>query len=224
MSISKKILVTAHTGCMDTKMNSIESALKGVSEGADIVEVDVRFTESKVPVLSHDAVKDGNSESIVKLRSIIEIMKDYPNIMVNLDIKEAQGIGSLREMLYEDGIHHRVFFTGIEPNSVDKVREECPGISYLINFAPDPLKIRDGEYLKTLVEMVNNYGAIGINLNYSFATEELVKAFHEADKKVYVWTVDKEQDIKNMMQLEVDSITSRRVDTLINELKQSGMR
>jgi glycerophosphoryl diester phosphodiesterase len=215
----KKILVTAHTGCMDTKENSIESALIGISEGADIVEVDVRFTESKVPVLSHDTVSDENSESLVKLRSIIEIMKDYPNIMMNLDIKETEGIGSLKEMLYENGIKNRVFFTGIEPDSVDRVREECPGISYLINYAPDSLKIRDREYLKALVQMVSSHGAIGINLNYRFATEELVEVFHEADKKVYVWTVDNQQDIKNMMQLGVDSITSRRVNLLIKTLR-----
>jgi glycerophosphoryl diester phosphodiesterase len=223
MLINKKILVTAHTGCMDTKENSIESALTGIAEGADIIEVDVRFTESGVPVLSHDTVKDEDLESLIKLTSIIEIMRNNPNIMVNLDIKETQGIGSLKEMLYENGIKHRVFFTGIEPNSVDTVREECPGINYLINYAPDTLKIRDREYLKTLVEMVSNYGAIGINLNYRFATEELVQVFHEADKKVYVWTVDDEQHIKNMMQLGVDSITSRQVNLLVNTLKHEGM-
>ncbi|OQP06094.1 hypothetical protein B1691_17245, partial [Geobacillus sp. 47C-IIb] len=50
----KRPLITAHTGCMNTPPNSIESILEGIKAGADIIEVDVRATKDGVAVLLHD--------------------------------------------------------------------------------------------------------------------------------------------------------------------------
>ena len=43
---------------MNTKPNSIESISAGFDMGADITEIDIRFTSDGVPVLSHDDVNN----------------------------------------------------------------------------------------------------------------------------------------------------------------------
>ena len=65
------------------------------SRRSDIVEVDVRFTRDGVPVLSHDAVSPDAEASLVRVSEILRLMKEYPQIKVNFDIKETQGLRQL---------------------------------------------------------------------------------------------------------------------------------
>ena len=44
--MNKKPTVTAHAGCCGTEDNSMESLIKAVEVGADILEFDLRFTEA----------------------------------------------------------------------------------------------------------------------------------------------------------------------------------
>lgn len=46
--------VTAHSGCMGTKMNSIEYLEKATKSGVDIIEVDISITKDRTPILYHD--------------------------------------------------------------------------------------------------------------------------------------------------------------------------
>lgn len=222
--MAKKILVTAHTGCMGTKDNSVESFLAGVSSGVDIIEVDVRFTKQGVPVLSHDAFPDGTEDSLVKLSTIFELLSEHKDVMVNLDMKEKHELSVVGSMIHEAGLAARVFYTGIEPEWLDTVRRDSPGIRYLVNGEPDSAKITDPDYLSALVSAVINSGAMGINLHHRFITPEVVDAFHSAGSKVFIWTVDDEAGMKRMIELGVDSITTRNVDMLINILTEMGLR
>ena len=51
-------MITAHTGCLGTKANSLDSLRAALESGANAVEFDVRFQTDGTPVLSHDAVQD----------------------------------------------------------------------------------------------------------------------------------------------------------------------
>lgn len=49
-----KTLITAHTGCMNTPPDSIQSVLERINTGAEIIEVDVNVTKDGIAVLVHD--------------------------------------------------------------------------------------------------------------------------------------------------------------------------
>ena len=187
----KRILVTAHTGCLGTEDNSVASFLAGVFSGADIIEVDVRFSEQGIPVLSHDPVSYGTDHSLVRLSAILKLMEHYPHIMVNLDMKEKHGLRHIGKMIDEAGVRQRVFFTGIEAEATEMVRTECPGINYLLAVQPDPLRMNEAKYLSSIVDEVKSYGAVGINLYHRLVTTNLVCALHAANKAVvsgkYFW-------------------------------------
>lgn len=107
------------------------------------------------------------------------------------------------------------------PDSIATVQQECSDIPYLVNLTPRFWWLKYPDYLNNLVETVSNLKAIGCNLYYKSVTPQLVEAFHEADKKVYVWTVDDEKEMRRMIQLGVDSITSRRVDLLVKAVREA---
>ena len=46
---SRRPFITAHSGCMNTRQNSIDSITEGIRFGADIIEVDVNATSDGVP-------------------------------------------------------------------------------------------------------------------------------------------------------------------------------
>ncbi|TCL73306.1 glycerophosphoryl diester phosphodiesterase [Hydrogenispora ethanolica] len=217
-----KILVTAHAGCMKTAMDSLESVYAGVAAGADVIEVDVRFAEGEIPVLSHDPLEPGQDRRPVRLAEVLEYVEGQRGTVLNLDLKETYGLPSLMELLRRTGMAERVFFTGLEPRAVPEVQRAAPGIPYLVDYQPEPWLSANPSYLKILAVMVKELGALGLNPSYQYVTEPLVDTFHAAGLKVYVWTVNRLVTMNGLIRLGVDSITTKRVDLLVQALREAG--
>ena len=73
---------------------------------------------------------------------------------------------------------NRVFFTGVVEEFVESVRNGCPGIPYYLNYKPNFFKINSQNYIKELVKIVKECGAIGINMPHYYLSKKLVKIFH----------------------------------------------
>ncbi|HVJ48472.1 glycerophosphodiester phosphodiesterase [Desulfitobacterium sp.] len=200
--VDPKIWITAHAGCMKTKDDSLESVIAGIAAGADIIEIDLRFTEENIPVLSHDEINPEQAKDLIQLEEVLVVLKGYPNIMLNIDLKEIKGIRFMDQVLQKTDMKERVFITGLEPDLIEAINLENMDISYfldipyLMNYTPDMMRLNNQDYLSELVTKVNQLKAIGINLYYEYLTHELVDIFHEAGKVVCVWTVDDEAAIK----------------------------
>ncbi|TXT44442.1 MAG: glycerophosphoryl diester phosphodiesterase [Spirochaetes bacterium] len=52
--MGRRILITAHAGCMGTEPNSEASFKAAYASPADIVEADIRITADGIPILAHD--------------------------------------------------------------------------------------------------------------------------------------------------------------------------
>ena len=85
--------ITAHTGCMGTEDNTLESIQKG-AEYADVVEFDLNFTKEGVPVLSHDEPKGDEITFICAAK----IVKSIESLKVNVDLKS---VAKLNDVDYE---------------------------------------------------------------------------------------------------------------------------
>ena len=201
---------TAHTGCMGTNDNSLESIDAAVANGADIVEFDLNFTESGEPVLAHDAPKGGE----VTLDEAFKKVSEYENIMVNVDIKSTVNLPIVRTLAEKYGIFDRIFFTGVNDKFLDAVRSDGNGVPYYLNVDVKSESKRSAKYIQSLVDKVKNSGAIGINFNKKNATAELVKAFHNSELLVSIWTVDDEYNMYRILSYAPDNITTRNPDML----------
>ena len=200
---------TAHTGCVNTPDNSLESIEAGVKFGAGIVEFDVRFYNGDI-VLSHDEPKGGE----VTIEQAFLKVKEYEKLMVNVDVKSTQELHLVQDIAEKTGVLDRIFFTGIFENDTETVKRECPLVTYYLNTDVLPKSKHTPEYLQSLVDKVKNCGAVGINFKKTNASKKLVDAFHDAGLKVSIWTVSKEPEMYKILSLCPDNITTRRPDKM----------
>lgn len=202
--------ITAHTGCIDTAENSLESIKTGIENGAQIVEFDLYFTESGEPVLAHDEPK-GNEVTLSEALAYLRMFKDAK---ANVDVKTVDALEKVYTLARENNVHTRIFYTGVGEEDVEIVKANSPEVAYYLNVDVDKSKNTDEEYLLSLVEKVKNTGAIGINFNYKSASKELVDVFHENDLLVSIWTVDDEYNMYKILSFGPDNITTRHPDKL----------
>lgn len=206
----KDFTITAHTGCENTPDNSIGSVLKAFDSGADIFEIDIRFNENGVPVLSHDAPKGGE----VKLDEVFSLLADNKGMLCNLDIKATDELKAVLLCAKKYDLLDRIFYTGITEAFVECVKKETPEIFYYLNTDVASPEDHSSEYISSLVDKVKNSGAIGLNCYFGHVTEKLIEAFHESGLLVSVWTVNEETDMIRMMKMKPDNITTRKPSLL----------
>ncbi len=220
IKVPEGMTVTAHTGCEKTKDNSLDAITLGFGYGADIVEFDLNFDKDGKPVLSHDAPGD---KKCVTLDEAFLLVSGYNNLKVNVDVKSTEDLKSVVLCAEKHGISDRIFFTGIEKDKVDIVKEQAPGVVYYLNVAVDNGRKESPEYIDELIEEIKATGACGINLRYTGCTELMVNEFHKNGLLVSVWTVNKKSAMKKMLSLGVDNITTRKIKDLKEMISVAAM-
>lgn len=208
--------ITAHTGCMKTKENSLESLRVGAENGADIVEFDLYFAEKGEPVLSHNKPIGGE----IPLDEAFEYISKIENIKVNVDVKTCDALEKVYPCAQKYGVENRIFYTGVKDEFVEPVKKGSPEVEYYLNVTVKKSKNTDREYLLSLVEKVKNAGAVGINFNYKSASKELVNIFHENGLLVSIWTVNSKFKMRKILSFAPDNITTRKPDKLREIVKK----
>ncbi len=201
---------TAHTGCMGTKDNSLESIDEAIKYGADIVEFDLYFTADGEPVLSHDEPKGGE----ITLDEAFERVSRYNGLRVNVDVKTTDALDKVMPLAEKHGISELIFYTGIEESDVEAVLSDSPEVPYYLNVDVKTELNQSEEYIQMLVKKVKECGAVGINFSKKNATKKIVDAFHENGLLVSIWTVNDKGEICDILALSPDNITTRRPDRL----------
>ena len=205
--------VTAHSGCLGFPDNSIEAARAGVEAGADIVEIDLSFTDAGEPVLSHDGPKEG--EESAPLSALFAFLKEFPGVRANVDVKSTERLEKVAPLAEEYGVLGQIFYTGVGDELLGGVLEKSPSVPRYLNVDVDKERMTEIPYLESLAEKVKNAGCVGINLQYRGLSAEMVSVFHGRGLLVSVWTVNKEEDMPRVIALKPDNITTRRPDLLI---------
>ena len=206
--ITKDLTVTAHTGSMGTKANSIESIEVGAAN-ADIIEFDLNFLPDGTPVLSHNKPK---GTECVTASQAFEALSKCSGTLANVDVKTVANLPEVQRLAEEWGVLDRIFFTGVKMDFVEAVKRDCPKVSYYLNYNVDPAKNKSREYLATLVETVRNCGAIGINTNFRLASKELVEYFHSENLLVSLWTARSNTQVYKILSMLPDNITTIKPD------------
>ena len=208
-NIPPDFTVTAHSGAMKTKENSIESVVTGAAL-ADIVEVDVCFDAGGTPVLSHDLPPAADS---VKLEEVFRVLKERGPLKANLDLKAADDLPEIERLAESFGVLDRVFFTGVTEKMLPDVKGKT-AIPYYLNLPVNRLRAKNRKYVLSRVKKVKDSGAAGINFRHRSVTGLLTEVFHENGLLVSVWTVNREKDMKRVLLCGVDNVTTRDPETL----------
>lgn len=210
VNLPEGFTLTAHTGCEGTRDNSLEAIDKGAAAGAHIVEFDLNFNESGEPFLAHDKAEADS----VTLREAFEAVAKYENLRVNVDCKATDNLEIVTKLAEEYGILDRIFYTGISKEDVEAVKRQTPDIKYYLNTDVDKLKKNNEEYIRSLVKLTKDTGAVGLNIKFTTASKKMVEIFHEEGLEVSVWTVNEELDMHKVLSLGCDNITTRQPNKL----------
>lgn len=216
ITLPNDFTITAHTGCVGTEENSVESMEIGIANGANIIEFDVHFLKDGTPVLAHDE-PTGNE---LKLEVAFQFLANHKEIRANVDMKATDNMSAVQSLAEEYGVMEQIFFTGVGVDFLDAVKTGSPDVSYYLNVDVEKSKATDKDYLLFLVEKVKNAGAVGINFNYKSATKELVEIFHENGLLVSIWTVNDEYNMYKILSFAPDNITTRHPDELSRIVKE----
>lgn len=230
VQLFKNILVAAHRGdSTEAPENTLAAIEKAIDNMADYAEIDVQETKDGVVVLLHDSnlkrttgvegeISDWNykdirildagswfseeyeGEPIPTLAEVLDMAKD--KIKLNIEIKlngtERNLIPSVVKLIEIYGMEDDCVVTSFQASALKEVKalNEDIRTGYI-------LKVAYGDFSGLKY-------ADALSVNYSFATSTLVNDAHDAGKEVYVWTVNSEMKIKNMISNGVDMIITDR--------------
>jgi glycerophosphoryl diester phosphodiesterase len=234
-------LITAHSGCMNTPENSIQSVLEGLRAGADVIEVDIRATKDRVVVLRHDeyvstpfgssAIQDLTFQELkhfVKNEEIIQLEEILPLIlenhrMINLDIKEDGAIHPMIQVVEKYKMRDACLISGCEKERAAYLKNYYRPYQVLLNANTNAgIQSMEKNYESFIRETCRDAIAAsccGININYHICREELLDVAGKRCLPVLVWTIDEPQAMDKFLNMGVQSITTHEVKTIM-ELRE----
>ena len=209
--------ITAHTGAYNTPDNSMESLEKAIEHGDASFEIEVRQRPNGTIVMSNDIINT-NSDGTEITAAFQRVKKT--DMHLNLDIRETRVLKNLHDLIVDYSLTDRVTLTGIEVFQANKVKENCPGVEYYVNYMPSRINIFTEDYQQKIIDMLEKTGAIGINCNYKYASRTLSNLLHKNGYKLSIWTVDGKYQIKSALVNTADNITTnnpQKVQHIINK-------
>jgi glycerophosphoryl diester phosphodiesterase len=227
-------LVIAHRGDSSRALeNSTEAVRLALSLPADMIEIDIRKSRDNVLYVMHDKdtgrtadqnidIEESTSDEIahVKLRNgePVPVLMDILKLVsgkagLNIEIKSDGAGGLCAGHLLGAGYRGHVLISSFKEREVFDARRVMP--SLLTSEIFDSFTLKD----------VNGYKAKGysvISLKRKTVSEELIGTCHGRNIKVYVWTVDEEDEMRKLIAWGVDGIYSNRPDVLKRLVEESS--
>lgn len=224
---SNRALVTAHRGdSYHAPENTMSAIVVAMDNQADIIEIDVRQTSDGELVLMHDEslfrttgvkkrVGDVDYAFVSTLDAGSKFSKDYKGEHIPT-LREAIEFAKENELIYNIELKPEDYYDNYVENVVGLI-EEYDYIDQCVLASSDYDALKEVKLLnpdiKTIYIMSVIYGdfkdmeyADGFSVRHIFVNKDLVKTIHKNNKEIYVWTVNSESKVKELLLLDVDSI------------------
>jgi glycerophosphoryl diester phosphodiesterase len=234
---SSRPLVFAHRG--GSKIgpeNTIAAFDRGLSAGADGLELDVHLSRDGIVVVHHDAtlerttratgpVKDRTAAELATLAvpRLSEVLARYPQIGIIIELKEpgpelaAAVIKDVRQAAAID----RVCLGSFSLSALRAARAIAPdvatsGARFEVRMAlyRSWIHLSPGRVPYRAFQVPETSGSTRV------VSPRFVKLAHQAGIAVQVWTVDEPDDICRLLDWGVDGIISDRPDVAANVVKE----
>jgi glycerophosphoryl diester phosphodiesterase len=218
-----KVLAIGHRGAptvaTENTLPSIEAALEA---GADWVEIDIKLTRDRVPVLLHDHTLHRIWAMPAPIGDVdrTELPSEIPTLREALDCVHGRGTRLLIDLtgveegaasidLVRDiGRLDEAAFTG-DTDALARVRAQAPDAIITMTWESLDLPGED-----VLARVRPQY----INEPHELLDERIIGLVHDAGLKVSTYTVDDADRMRWLAANGVDAITSNRIDTLVSVL------
>ncbi len=219
----------AHRGFWKTE-GSAQNSLTALKKANEIKaygsELDIWLSSDGIPVVNHDAHVTLNGEKL--------IVQDTPaSVLTQVKLKNGENLPTLEDYLdtFEDChdtkliIEFKSHRTKYQEDELAekvlkmirdrKLQNRVEYISFSLNFVVKTIQLDPLAYVYYLSGnlspgFIKQIGAAGIDYNVRVIKDnpQWVKESHDLGLKVNVWTVNKPEDIQQMIDLNVDFITT----------------
>ncbi len=208
--------VTCHAGALFTAPNTLRSVRTAVEWGAQIVEFDVSFRPDGTPVIIHNSNPAANEGEL--LSGALSIVAKSKSCKINLDIKSTANLAAVDDLVKQNRLLDRVFYTGVFEEWVETVRSTS-NIPYYLNYNISKEEAQSKDALQAVADKTKSLGAIGINSNHEYASELFVDTAHDNGLLVSLWTANKIEDMCRVLKLKPDNITTKH-PAILNYIMQ----
>lgn len=218
------VQISSHRGDSEGPENSISSIKNAINKNVDAIEIDVQMTKDSVLVLNHDV-------NLKRVAGVPYKVSDLTyNKLLRIDIgsnysKEYEGerIPTLEEVLIEVRGKAKLIidikpYGSVEELATGVVRliekydmeEDC----YIQSFNYKLLQevrslnedIRIGQILYIAAGDLSSLDVDFYTIRQSMLSNSFVKKAHKDDREVWVWTVNSESNIKEVLKYKIDGI------------------
>jgi glycerophosphoryl diester phosphodiesterase len=201
----KRPILLGHRGASKyVPENTFEAFDLALQHGCDGFELDVRLTSDNVALIHHD--RDRNGKLLADCPS-----SKFPGLLTLQQVCERYSSSCYMNVeLKVEGLHHLVI------EAFDKYK---PQRGFLVSsFKPEaliPLYELKAEFPLGLIcktqQQLSVWGQVPINAVFahtSLITEELRSLTAKAGKQLFVWTVNREHDMRRFTLMGIDGIIS----------------
>lgn len=220
------VQVAAHRGDSgNAPENSLSSIRSAIEKGVDAVEIDVMLTKDRVVILNHDytfqrvagvpyKVKDMTYEEVAQvdigwkfsldfagekvptLEEVFDELQDY-NVTLIIDLKPTDSTGELSrevvKLVEKFEMEDDVYIQAFDYPSLQAVREENS-------------EIKIGQILYLVAGDLTKLDVDFYTIRQTMLSERFIKNARRQNREVWVWTVNKERNIKEVLKYDIDGI------------------
>lgn len=220
--------IVAHAGFWkceqgEQTMNSYAAFKAALDAGLYGVEMDVNMTKDGVLVVYHDGAAKGrcfndtkfndikdkivlkNGEHLPKVEDFLKLAANYPDTKLYIELKfsksfnlEKKCVDTLLKLLKKYGLY--------DPQRVIPISFSANICKYLAQVAPE-FRTQYITY-NSSPRNVRYLGVRGVDYEYHYILRNPKYFENNPDLDVNVWTVDKDDDIRKLVQLGVPTITT----------------
>lgn len=229
------VWVVAHRGGAELfPENSLTAFSKLAELGVDLVECDVHLSKDGQLVVIHD---DNLMRTAGVDKAVAEMTVDE---LRQVDVGDGYGVPTLAEVLQTIPVPAAIELkTPATVAALERLLTERPSLVERVaalSFFHDILRYLRGHFPKLVcgallagypvdpVHVAKSAGCELLVLHFEGVTAEYVKRCHAGDVQVTVWTPNRPEDIRRMIDAGVDGIGSDRPDLVIQILKERGLR
>lgn len=236
----KKPLVVAHRGgSLCAPENTMAAFRQALELGVDRIELDVQQSKDGVVLVMHDekinrttngkgVISDMNYAQLKDVDAGSKFSKDFSNEKIPLLDEVLHLVNGQCELLVEIKNPGNIN-KGLEKNVADLIMQHqalawCTVQSFEYQSLYNLHKINgqitlglllDKPKMDTLKKSAANTSFISeININRRSASAAMIDLIHQMDKKVFVWTVNKPDEMSRLIKKDVDGIITDDPKTL----------
>ncbi len=248
LTLAGQPLAFAHRGFSpEGDENTMPAFRRAVDLGFRYLELDVRTSKDGVLYVFHDETLDRvtngtgpisqlTSRQIADVRvagmaeipTFEELLSEWPDLHLNVDIKDKAGAELLAGHVLDANATHRVlaasFSDGRRRRTLKAANEAIASSSGMVTTV---LSTAFGAVGAHRLLKLRERGIVALQvperyLGVTVVTGDFVKHAHAAGLQVHVWVVDEAADMERLLDLGVDGLMTDRADVLASVMEKRG--